>query len=235
MYTRTSALLGDGVLQLETGVRFTWEERGNNDPYNYLISEFGLSTIRFGLLDNFELSLTTGYMSGWTVSFYGDTISGILPVRFGAKAGIAKQRNGWPEVALSLGITAPQLGNSRLPPGHANTEVRFCFSHRIGQRVLLGYNLGWYYERGSLSFRYSGILAGDVFGPLSIFAEIQGQGETTYSYLLNSGVLLRLTPKLQMDVAFCVNLNDENFSILNAGVSFRPGQGRRSQESIESD
>ena len=128
--TESSSSVAPGLAQLETGLQFAENADGGREE-SYLGS-LG----RIGIAPGWELRV------GW--EGYRDTpdTSGAGDAFVGFKYALAPERGPWPETAL-LAHTSVPLGDSDLTSDAFDPDARLAFSHTLGERWSLGYNLGF--------------------------------------------------------------------------------------------
>ena len=128
------------TIQLETGFWYAHSSAGRVES-DYI--SYNSSVLRWGLLENFELRLGFGYES---IKVNSDikpvNITGWNPLLIGTKIYIAKEQGWRPEIAFVGGLKLPFFGNEGFRPDAAVPNFSFAFSHNLGNRFLLGYNLG---------------------------------------------------------------------------------------------
>ena len=223
--TETSATVGQGVLQIETGFVFSTFEVEPTQGIEETTGDYATTLLRYGLLDNIELRLASAYTQYEAVS---GKVSGFQPLSIGTKIDIHPEKGWRPEVAFIGHLTLP-VGDGFFNPQFVAPDFRFSFSHGLSERFSLGYNIGmeWDGEHPKGSFVYTFALGRSVVGPLSVFAELFGEERDGWAHHFDFGLTILVNPDIQLDTSYGFSLNGDRFHFFNAGVSARFDTGRR--------
>jgi hypothetical protein len=106
-FTEASVTVGYGVVQLETGYRYSFDDDGSSSTRSHSYPE---SLLRLGMLaDWFELRLDWNNGEERTNEFGGpiDSVSGAEDLGLGVKFALTPQENVLPETALVLQMSVP--------------------------------------------------------------------------------------------------------------------------------
>jgi hypothetical protein len=131
---------------------------------------------------------------------------------------------------LSLPVGEEDVGSPRADP-----SARLAASHTLGERVGLGWNLGW--EAGSsrdagggthtlTRWVYTAALGYELSDAWGIFVDVFGDlpasDEAKAAHSLDAGLTFLVSPRLQLDLAAGIGLDgDAPDRFLGAGVSVR--------------
>jgi hypothetical protein len=209
------------TLQIETG--FLYE----HDLSGLVESEFisyNSTLLRVGLLKNFELRLVMEYNSFSVRSAIKPVdVAGWSPLVIGTKIYIVEEKGWRPEIAFLGHLTLPFLGNESLRPDYVVPDFRFSFSHTLGERFSLGYNLG---------LDWPAIIKEDVLGIYTISlgysitdrlsCYLENYGYIDLLYAVDGGFTFLLKNNFQLDLYGGFGLSpDSPDYFVGAGFSWR--------------
>ncbi|MDX1408379.1 MAG: transporter, partial [Saprospiraceae bacterium] len=176
--TESAAVVGRGVVQIETGVVFARMDNAplDDDKFN----DFLTTLVRLGISERFELRLIGAYstsetrMPGSPSELLKE--SGLTPLAFGIKIRMAEENGIWPEIAFLGHITPPWTGADAFAPEYIAPDFRFSFAHTLSDRFSLGYNVGfaWNGETPNATLQYTLALGAGIAGGLGAFVELFG-------------------------------------------------------------
>ncbi|MDA0350223.1 MAG: transporter [Verrucomicrobia bacterium] len=127
--TESSSVVGDGVVQLETGILLL--EGGSS---NEITNVFG-TLVRIGLADDWELR------AGWDGYNFADGENGIGDSFVGFKRYLKAENGTSPEMALIVHTTLP-VGDKNFSSDAFDPSFLLAFSHSLSESLSLGYNVG---------------------------------------------------------------------------------------------
>ena len=228
--TEASSTVGQGVLQVETGVVFSkvTYPQFNGGSSTEKVRDYGTTLIRYGVFDNIELRLATA-LTDYPFGMFA-RITGLNPLAMGVKIDIHPEQGLRPELAFIGHLTFPWIGDENLVPEYVASDFRFSLSHTLSDRFSLGYNVGmaWDGVNPQGSFLYTIALGAGITGPVSGFVELFGEipEEGNFAHNADIGLTMLLNPDLQLDASYGFNLYNRDVSktqFLNAGISARFG------------
>lgn len=224
--TEAPNTVGSGFLQFETGAFYTENE-----------TDFGLKTkattlntmlVRYGILDNLELRL------GWNFTetefeFNGmenpDVLSGLDPLLFGAKIGIA-QESGWmPDIGLIGHVFLPFTAGRDYRPETTGVDFRFAFGHTLSERSSLSYNLGaqWGDDSPEAAYIYTIAYGYSITEKFGCYVELYGDlpEDSGPNHLWDAGLTYLINNDLQLDATVGSGIRSDQNLLLSAGLSYR--------------
>ncbi|MFQ5678694.1 MAG: transporter [Gemmatimonadota bacterium] len=237
--TESTATVAPGYVQLEIGWTVSQAEEQIGTRRTHTLPEL---LARIGLTPRAELRVgftgwnsVSGASGGVEPEGTGD---GIGDMELGLKLRLGAERGARPAVALLGGLSLP-TGDSAFSSQRADPTFRFSFSHELGSRIALGYNLGaaWASEsvaapsRGAgngdrerrADFLYTLTLGFGVSERIGVFAETFGfaglERDRPHRHGVDGGWTLLLSPNLQLDARVGVGL-DGDVEDWQAGAGF---------------
>lgn len=155
-YSDPPQTVGIGKIQWENGFDFTFYDN------NTSINEMNLinSLIRYGITDYSEIRLNFGYSN--VNSELNSGMSGISQIGLGTKLKINESDQGLlPSSSLIVGLGLP-YGDTQFKPDIIEPSMVFVFENSLNEDYALGYNLGFNWSEGDISYFYSLSLAYNV-------------------------------------------------------------------------
>ena len=143
--TESSSTIQQGSVQIESGVLIS-QNSTNYDFYstNERNIYFPSTLFRIGLTEKIELRLFNQYQQMCTQT---NSFNGFNNLEIGLKLQLLQKENGFTEIAFLSHMVIP-TAPSRLSETGENqigTINKLCVSHNIGEKVGLGYNVGYNY------------------------------------------------------------------------------------------
>ena len=222
--TESSSTLGKADLQLETGMFFMEADHGKIDYFG------GPSTlIRIGLFQGFELRVVTQYEDLKLKGMDGNDVKGWSDLQLGAKIQLL-QNEGNTEIAFLSHVVLP-TAKAELTNDELGMINKLAISHDLGEKIGLGYNIGYDYMGSTHQLTYSlafGILLTQNLG---IFLEPYGTFSEGGSFESNfdTGITYLLNPMLQLDASYGFGIN-HSMKFIGFGISWKlPGIFRSSK------
>lgn len=209
------------TFQLESGFSYAHSMAGRVE--SEFIS-YNSSLLRVGIFDKVELRFGIAYNSIQVKSDIKPVdVTGWTPLVIGGKINIA-QENGWlPEIAVLGHLTLPFLGNEAYRPETVAPDFRLAFSHSLGSRFSLVYNLGLEWPMNNdedVLGVYTILINYQIMDRLSCFVENYGFIDAEYS--IDGGFTYRLSNNFQIDLYGGFGLNpDSPDQFIGAGFSWR--------------
>lgn len=225
--TESTVTVAPGFVQLEFGWTVSEITEERTEERTHTAPEL---LARIGLVPRVELRIG---VASWmfvreTAEAESDRDNGIGDTEVGFKLRLADSRGVFPAIAL-LGALSLPTGDRGFSSERADPSFRFAFSHDIGERVAVGYNVGavWVSEEeavsGAESDRQSRDLQGDLLYTITVgvglthrlgaFVEAFGftalESERSDRQALDGGLTLLLAPNLQLDVRVGVGLDSD--------------------------
>ena len=221
-HTQSSKTLPLKTFQIESGFWYAHSKAGKTETE--LIS-YHSTLLRFGLLKNFELRLGMEYKSAKVTSDIKpvDEI-GWTPLMIGGKIHIVEEKGLRPDIAFLGHLTLPFTGVEAFQPDYVAPDFRFAFSHTLGKRFSLRYNLGLEWPSGLINKDvlgiYSLVIDFAIFDQLRCYVENYGYADALYG--LDVGFTFLLIPNLQFDLngGFGLSPNSPD-NYIGLGISWR--------------
>ena len=223
--TEASSTVGKGIFQIESGGLYESFEENSIQLENYT---YNTTLLRYGLLDNVELRLGWDFVEG-TTKINGNKLnnvtSGLSPLLLGVKIDIAEEKNGMPEIAL-IGQVFPLFSASQdYRPETTAVDFRFSFSHTLGKKSSLGYNIGaqWGNDSPEAAAIYSVAYGHSLTNEFGVYAEIYGDfpEDSSANHYWDAGVTYLISNDLQLDAYLGTSITKGQDLLLGLGASFR--------------
>jgi len=213
--TESSSTVGNGNLQIETGLLIGFEGEVQNSTRQILAPS---SLFRYGISKGVELRFLNQFE---TLKNANLSIQGISDIEIGTKIQILKQEDKDVEVAFLSHLIVP-IGTSELTNDNFGTINKVCFSHDLNEKMSIGYNLGYNYfgeDNGDLT--YSIALGIGVNEQVGIYIEPYGEMVNFDETVLNfdAGLTYLANENLQFDFSFGTGIN-ERMNYISAGFSW---------------
>jgi len=236
----SALVIPKGSFQIEGGLAAAKTTIKSND--NYRVFQFALptTTFRYAFVKNIEFRLVAQinhFDEKFKYSNFGRTQSytftGISDLQLGFKFQLLNKEDKRLKLGWLTHISTPS-GTERFSNESFGINNRLLISHKIGDAVTLGYNLGHtYYEEGFHQVFASISATVKIKERFSVFIEEylyarEGLGNPAIDYIanINGGVTFLAKDNLQIDLSIGSNLNleDEDFfrhsRFISAGVSW---------------
>ncbi|MCJ8165925.1 transporter [Pontibacter sp. E15-1] len=219
--SQSAQVVPQGTVQVEVGVSY-WKDTPDGTRVN--AHTYPDVAVRIGLLKWLELQLE-GAVQDSIVREAGSRrkVRGVGPWSAGVVASLWDEKGSLPAVALRGALTLP-IGNDAFAPRHAEPEFTLAASKSITEQSEVLLNLGYSWEGGDPIPHLVLNLGTALSQTLSVYIETaldkpQGEGA---AYLADSGILWRLRPNLQLDLAAGRQLNSlATDYFFTTGVSVR--------------
>ena len=147
------------------------------------------------------------------------------PLLLGVKIDIAEEKNGMPEIAL-IGQVFPLFSASQdYRPETTAIDFRFSFSHTLGKKSSLGYNIGaqWGNDSPEAAAIYSVAYGHSLTDEFGVYAEIYGDfpEDSSANHYWDAGVTYLVSNNLQLDAYLGTSITKGQDLLLGLGASFR--------------
>lgn len=222
--TESPNTIPKGFIQVETGAFFESFEKDNIKMENFTLNT---TLIRLGLLDNLELRLGWDLAEG-KLKNNGNTTEkskGLSPLLFGAKIGIAKEQNGWPEVGFLGHLMLPFSASEDYKPETTGVDFRFAFAHTLSENSSLSYNLGaaWEGDNPEAAYVYTIAYGQGFTDEFGFYIELYGDlpENSSANHLWDAGLTYLLSDSVQLDATVGTSLTEGQDLLLSGGISFR--------------
>jgi hypothetical protein len=231
--TESAVVVPAGTLQIELGLLFVRESAG---PGRVDLFQGPGTLLRWGLSERVELRLAwPGWIEVDGLRGPEPSFSGAGDPEIGTKLSFLSAARGDAfDLALLAHLSVP-VGDEALGSPRADPSIRLNGAHELGERLGLGWNLG--YETGSFEdpageahtlgrFLYTVALGIDLSERWAMFAELFGDFPASDPepalHSFDAGVTFLVTPRVQIDLSAGAGLNAEAPDwFAGAGVSFR--------------
>ena len=230
-FTESSSTVGLGVMQLEMGYTFTYndDDATGDKTYSHTVPEI---LLRYGFLEDVELRL--GWTYGWDEEQVGAARTrpdGGSDLYVGLKIDLFEQCCAWPEQAILLNINAP-VGAEAFSSNKVTAGATYAYSWELANEWGLGANTGFFTDRENgddfIVWTQSvavGIPLNECWG---VYVEYYGLYESDKAGAVNQhyadgGITWLWNYDLQFDFRVGVGLNDDAddvFSGLGASMRF---------------
>lgn len=222
--TESSSTVQKGSLQVETGAFYESFE-DNNIKFESAV--FNTTLLRYGLLDNLELRLGWDFTEETTTTngIKNGISNGMSPLLFGMKVAIAKEKNGWPEMALLGHAFLPFSASRDFKPQTTGANFIFALSHTLSGKSSLSYNLGgeWGDDNPEVGYTYSVAYGYGISRRLACYAELYGNlpENSSANHFWDAGLTYLIRPNIQLDATLGTSINKGQDIYLSSGISFR--------------
>ncbi len=210
-----------GTVQIELGVSYFKDTPEGQTLKAHTYPEV---LVRAGLLNWLELQVSGSVQDSVVREPLGRRkVQGIGPVAVGLVAHLLDEEGIIPSLALKGAATLP-VGNSGLRPDHAVPELLLAASKSITKEAGLLLNAGYTWEEGkpiSHLVLNLDINLSDAFSVYLEGASDKEKGERA-AFIADAGILWRLMPNLQLDLAAGRQLNNlATDYFITTGISVR--------------
>lgn len=219
-------LVGKGFFQIETGAIYNKRNDASTES-----KELGLAStlLRYGILQNLELRLESGFKSTRFDSVnvdYDSAFSGLGAVTAGFKVFICNEKGIRPALAIVGSITLRHLGNESYAPTYSFPVGNLAASHTLTKRLSLAYNIGFAYNGSNADgyFIYSVFTGYKISKKWWSFVELYGNFDhgDFPNHKLDGGFTYLVGRNLQIDFTGGYGLDtDVNRFFINGGISWR--------------
>jgi len=216
--TESSATVGLGNLQIESGILVQYEDRNR---FRNILAPTNL--FRYGLTEGIELRLLSQLES---VKFNNNSsIVGISDLQIGTKIQIVKNDNVNTEIAFLSHVIVP-TGTFGLSIEEYGTINKLSISHELGERVSLGYNIGYDHINSDNILTYSVALGFSVNEKFGMYIEPFGSWEEgDFVHNFDAGMTWLVNKDFQLDFSFGTGIatnsgNNINMNYLSVGGSW---------------
>lgn len=217
--TESSATVPKHSIQIESGFIYEYDKMNGMATKYYGINS---TLLRYGLLDNLELRIGTGYSNVKNEA----SIKGFEPLYLGAKVFITKEKSWVPELAILANIVAPGFAEKAFKPQYMGSGIRFAASHTLTDFLSLGYNLGakWDGDNPFATGIYSLVFGFSLTEKFSAFIESYGYlpQANKPDHRADAGFTYLVTSNFQLDCSGGIGLMEHSPDyFINFGFSWR--------------
>lgn len=225
--TESSAVVGKGVLQVETGFTYETTDLDNGDRAVGIALPNALW--RLGISDRFELRVVTQpEVSNYeAVGFGTQRDFGLADLELGFKVNLLEPKKGNTEIGFLAHLVVP-TGTDGISNEVPGVISKLAVTHTFGESHSVGYNLGYDYVNEVHQLFYSLAWGVGLSEKVGVYLEVYGtyneadrlgvNFDTGFTYLINQNV--------QLDYSFGLGLA-ERMNYHSIGCSFRLGNGVR--------
>lgn len=219
--TESATLVGLKSLQLESGILISSANESFANTVRQLVPSI---LLRYGFSKKIEIRL---YQEHETNRFelQNQAISGLKNLQLGLKVLLFEKHESPTEIAIISHVIVP-TGSKNIDQNTFGIINKLAFSHRIGEQLNIGYNLGYdYHGKNSSKGTYAlafGIKLNDAFG---IYVEPYGEWESIdkFTNSFDTGLTYLLGKNMQIDLSYGVGLN-HSMHFVSTGFSWNLGQ-----------
>lgn len=219
MQSQSAYLTPRGFFQMEHS--FSIEDTDPGFVYSYPNSLW-----KFGVNDNFELRLSTHYI---TIQHEPNPdLNGFLPVAFGFKSRLAEQKGILLKIAFIGQLTFPGIVSEELETTYFGPSLRLVFNNAVSKAFTVNYSVGadWDGESSEPNFTYALAPVLNLTNRFSIFAELYGsqpqREEDYFNIRADAGITYLVSNDFQLEVSAGDGISDDATSrFVAAGFSYR--------------
>lgn len=165
--TETPFLTPVKKLQVETG--FSYQKINTNNK------EYNLPSIlwKYGLSENFEIRLITGFQKNENFKTY---TNGVTPVLIGCKIRISEENGFLPKTSFIGHLELYNLAKKEYKNNYMAPEFRFVMQHTLNKKFSFSYNLGaeWNGLSAEATYIYTASLGYSITEKLGSYLELYG-------------------------------------------------------------
>ena len=219
--TESATLVGLKSLQLESGILFS----SVHEPFGNTVKHFVPSILfRYGMSKKIELRLYQEYETN-RFELQNQALSGLKNLQIGLKFLLFQKRESTTEIAIISHVIVP-TGSKTIDQNSFGIINKLAFSHRIGEQLNIGYNLGYdYHGKNSSKGTYSFALCFRLDDSVGVYLEPYGEWEDLEKFTnsFDTGLTYLLGKNMQVDLSYGVGLN-HNMQFVSAGLSWNLGR-----------
>jgi len=223
--TEASSTVGKNVIQIETGGLY---ESFKDNAIKFESSTFNTTLIRYGVLSNMEIRLGWDFTEGVTKvngNKLDNVTSGFSPLLLGVKIDIAKEKNGWPEIALIGHVFPLFTASNDYRPESTAVDFRFSLSHTLSEKSSLGYNLGgeWKSDSAAAAAIYTVAYGYSISEKIGMYLELYGDlpEDNKANHYWDAGLTYLVSNDLQLDVYAGTSITEGQDILVGLGLSYR--------------
>ncbi len=213
--TESSSAVGQGNFQIESGLLVEYFPADMSSSRRIV---FPTTLFRYGLFQALELRVVSSFESQ---KMDGRSVQGIGDLEVGLKVAILASEENNTEIAFLTHLLTP-AGSKDLTGDQYGTINKLCISHQAGERVGVGYNVGYnYFGDGNGDMTYSLALGVGINEKAAVFVEPYGEIANMDEFVMNldAGFTYLASEHLQFDLSFGTGLT-HRMNFLSFGVSW---------------
>ena len=151
---------------------------------------------------------------------------GILPLTFGFKLNLLKEKGIIPTTSLITHLTTSNLGSRKYQSTYLAPSFRFTMQHTLSEKATLGYNIGeeWNGETPDPIFIYTLTLGYSLPFNFGSYIEVYGtkQHQQNTEHKFDGGITYLIGKNLLLDISGSIGLSKKQPSnYIALGCSFR--------------
>lgn len=215
--TESSSTVPKNSLQIESGMLLRYAEEGEISLREIAVPS---TLFRYGISKGLELRVVNQYVNIKEENS-GKEISGITDLEVGVKIQLLKNENKNTEIAFLSHMILP-TGTKEVSFEKVGTINKLSISHQLGDKVGLGYNVGYnYFGIGNGFLTYSMAIGVEINERAALYVEPYGDIGIFNEHLANidAGFTYLLKDNFQLDFSFGTGLN-YTMNYLSAGFSW---------------
>lgn len=206
--------LGAGLLQIESGVRYSSDE-GEINNRTYVIDDFKImnSLVRIGLLSNLEFRVAFAYQ--YLQSTYErrePPIKGFIPLSLGTKVAICEEKGYRPKIAASIALTLPSTGRKEFQVEYLIPAITFLTETTLSEALSLTGNFGAEWDTEKLQSIGTYALSADaaLTSRWGAFVEFYGSipEKDKTEHLFDAGFVYLVKNNLQVDLSSGISFTE---------------------------
>ncbi len=219
--TESSATVGAGDLQIESGVLVAYEGGSafiSSDRQLLLPTNL----LRYGLTKGIELRLVSQIEA---LRISDRNRQGISDLQIGTKIQILQDESKDAEIAFLSHLVFP-TGTEELTGGSLGIINKFCMSYPLRENLGLGYNVGLNYLGEGIDLTYSLSLSSSINDKVAVYIEPYGELTEFEEFALNfdAGFIYLANDNLQFDFSFGTGIS-HRMNYISVGASWLMPKG----------
>ncbi|MBT8385547.1 MAG: transporter [Bacteroidia bacterium] len=214
--TESSSTIQKGSLQIETGVLIGFSDTEDFSERQLLAPT---TLFRYGITNGIEIRVLNQLESIKNLTDSKEVL-GISDIEIGTKIQLLKKVDINTEIALVSHLIIPS-GTEELSNNDLGTTNKLSISHKLNEKMSLGYNLGYdYFGKKNGNLTYSMALGVSINEKTGIYVEPYGEFVDFDNHLasFDMGITYLLNKNFQLDFSFGTGMN-HTMNFIAAGLS----------------
>ena len=181
---------------------------------------FPTTLLKYGINDKAEIRMITALSS-----LESEKI-GLLPITFGFKLNLLKEKGILPTTSLITHLTSSNIGSRKYQSTYLAPSFRFTMQHTLSEKATLGYNIGeeWNGETPDPTFIYTLTIGYSLPSNFGSYIEMYGTKphQQNFEHKFDGGLTYLVGQNLLFDISGSIGLSKIHPSnYISLGCSFR--------------
>ena len=181
---------------------------------------FPITLLKYGINDKVEIRMITALSS-----LESEKI-GLLPLTFGFKLNLLKEKGILPTTSLITHLTSSNIGSRKYQSTYLAPSFRFTMQHTLSEKATLGYNIGeeWNGETPDPTFIYTLTVGYSFPSNFGSYIEMYGTKphQQNFEHKFDGGLTYLVGQNLLFDISGSIGLSKIHPSnYISLGCSFR--------------